>query len=142
MPVISLKVGSCAPAGFIRNKQAIQGNSKRISADADQIFEVLNKRLAGAHILREAALTTFSDAPSFDAAKRRFARVKELGNLSEEEVRRLVNAYNSNSQISGCWALSGDTFVDYLNKNSSVKCERGRNKIRIKKESDEEDFPF
>lgn len=116
VPVISLKVSNVDPAGFIRNRQAIKGNSARMVDCALTVSQTIIKRLGNSQSIRRAILARFTNAPNFASAGEFFADVEGLQILTEAEVDQLVLAFNQNDQIRNCFALTDNQrFLKFIN---------------------------
>lgn len=138
VPVISLKLGTKDPVGFIRNRQAIKGTPSRMDWNAGEVFEILAKRLPDSSTIRTGVLRYFMKAPSFAEAEMRFEPVSRLQNITEDEITALVEAFNDNAQLWGCWALrKDDRFLALIGANSSRTFT-----IVDRKIVEEEEFPF
>lgn len=130
IPVISIKFETIDPVGFIRNRQAIKSSPKKMSENARKVFETVEKRLGGSIVYRTSMLSRFIKAISFAEAEAAFEPVSRMQNFSTEEMNELIAAFNSNSQIYGCWALTrGNRYLDFLNQHSAQKLAIRDNKI-------------
>ena len=121
IPIISIKVGRQDPAGFIRNRQAIHGTIHNIGFVALQARNTLKKRLLRSARYRECTLYRFMDARSFKEAGDAFEDVKSLSNITDREIEKLVQSFNSNNQLNQCYRLiEDDRFLDWVNQAGSV----------------------
>lgn len=145
IPVISIKLGQVDPVGFIRNRQAIKGHPDRMQDNATKIWSTLEKRLAGTTILRSSIITRFANSRSFAAASNAFDVIKRLGSFTEDEIEKLVGAFNSNGQISGCYALTtSGQFLNLMNQHATKKYVQRDGQIFVQKRRMEpdDDLPF
>ncbi len=146
IPIVSVKLQSRDPIGFIKDRQAIRGSITDVAAIVQLVFETVKKRLAHSGIWREIVITRFCNAVSFSDAKDAAFEVYGIGDLHPNEVKRVVEAYNQNSQLNGCWNLnSGSTFVSFVNKYSATKYQLENGKLISMKEHDsslDEEIPF
>ena len=107
VPVVSVHLGK-APYGFIGKFQAILGGDKTPSAIADKLAEAFFKSNGVNEELRtNAYLGRLSHAGSFDTANGLFTHLSEFENLSLEQEQRLVDIFNTNSQVRGSWKFRG-----------------------------------
>ena len=107
VPVISVHLGK-APYGFIGKFQAILGGNKTPSAISDELAKAFFKSNGVNEELRiNAYLGIISDAGSFDTANGLFTHLSEFENLSPEQEQRLVDIFNTNSQVRGSWKSRG-----------------------------------
>lgn len=146
VPVISMKIGAKDPFGFIRNRQAISADPANISYNAEMIVDVVRKRMPKSDIIRKAMIETFCNSGSFSAAKTNFDRIASLSDLSTTEVEKLIESYNSNSQINGSWALNSGKVLSFVNAATKDAYLTSNGKIipkkRSKKKSDDDEIPF
>lgn len=106
VPVISVHLG-VKPHGFIEEKQAFRGNGKAPSQLADEVAESFFKNNSLGEMRINAYLWRLRRAGSFDAARALFPLLRQFASLSPEQERRLVDIFNTNSQVGGCF-----TFID------------------------------
>ena len=78
IPIVSIKVEGKDPAGFIRNRQAINGTLDNAASNAAQANKTLKKRLSPLPRYRKLALRRFMNANSYDEAASAFEDVKLL----------------------------------------------------------------
>lgn len=130
IPVLSLKVGSKDPIGFVRNKQAIKANLSDISSCASLINDTLKKRFVNNPTYRQNTINRLGTAPSYIDAADAFEEVKKLGVLTFKEVQALVEFFNSNSQLNGCFKLNNGSFVKHLNEQTEAEYTMDRGRIR------------
>ena len=143
VPIISIKLGEQDPAGFINHRQAIRGSIDNPKYNASKIRETLRKRLLSSPRYREVALGRFMKANSFKTAENTFDDLASLNDLSSEELSNLVDAYNANNQLHGCWHLSkGNRFLNFVNRFSEEKYTVKKNRIVVSEQSLDEDIPF
>ncbi len=120
VPIVSIKLGTKDPVGFISKKQAIKGHPDNVAENAVKIWETIEKRLGEKPIFNQALINRFVTADTFRRAKDRFNLIAKRTNLKEDEVEVLVEAYNTNDQISGSYGLrDGNWFLNVINLNSS-----------------------
>ena len=116
VPVISIKIGQNDPAGFIRHKQAIRGDSRNTNANAKKIHETLQKKAPELPRYRAWLIDKFVKAGSFHAACTAFEHLEKITDIQGEEILQLVDAFNSNNQLHYCFALTEDNqFLDWVN---------------------------
>lgn len=140
VPVMSIKIEGTDPVGFVRNRQAIKGSPDKMSENAANVFGIVEKRLESSVIFRSTMLTRFMDAGSFAQAEAAFLPVSRMQDFSGEEIERLIDAYNTNSQLSDCWALTRrNRYLNFLNEHSSSKLVLRNSKIMIAKD---DEIPF
>ncbi|MEM6899419.1 MAG: toll/interleukin-1 receptor domain-containing protein [Pseudomonadota bacterium] len=145
VPVISIKLGRVDPIGFIRNRQAIKGHSSDMRQNAQNIWTTLEKRMAGQSALRNAVLWRFIRSNSFAAASERFKAIQKLGKLTQEEVDKLILAFNNNNQISGCYDLTtSGKFLQLINSMTKqpYAVKKGKLEIDFQDGDLDEEIPF
>lgn len=121
-PIVSLKLQSQDPIGFIKDRQAIRGDITKPEQAAIPVFETIKKRLQNSAHWRSLVISRFCGSISFEDAKRTSLELYEIVDLSSSEVDQIVKAFNTNSQLNGCWQLNrGTKLVDFLSKYTSSK---------------------
>ncbi|HRK02279.1 MAG TPA: toll/interleukin-1 receptor domain-containing protein, partial [Oligoflexia bacterium] len=101
IPVIGIQLG-CVPYGLLGKSQALGGCTlSRPEEMAAAIFGVLYRRLPDKSRLFDAALTAYSASTTWhDSAWKVQNLFTRFESLSEEQVNRLMAAYNTNVQNS------------------------------------------
>ena len=133
VPVISIKFGQNDPAGFIRHKQAIRGNLQNAKANAQKVYETLQKKVPQLPRYRKWLVDEFVNAGSFNAAGRAFELLKDITDIQREEVLLLVDAFNSNNQLHFCFAITDkNQFLDWVNELGFNSFEMHEHKIRAR----------
>ena len=116
VPVITIKIGQKDPAGFIRHKQAIRGDSQNANVNAKKVYETLQKKVTELPRYRAWLIDKFVNAHSFHAASAAFEHLKKITDIQGEEALQLVSAFNSNEQLHRCFALTDDSkFLEWVN---------------------------
>ncbi len=143
IPIVSIKVSTKDPVGFINKRQAINGKSDSQQENAKKIWATIEKRLSGKPIFNKAIIQRFINSNSFKEAKERFFSVAKLGSLTEDQIASLVDAFNTNDQISGSYGLKdGNWFLKILNQSSSKTHAISNNKVVIVPPKTEDEIPF
>lgn len=143
IPIVSIKVSTKDPVGFINKRQAINGKPDSQEENAKKIWATIEKRLSGKPIFKKSIIQRFINSNSFREAKERFSSVAKLGNLTEDQVASLVDAFNTNDQISGSYGLKdGNWFLNILNQSSSKTHVISDNKVVIPSPKIEDEIPF
>lgn len=106
VPVISVRLGT-DPYGFIGKYQAILGGSKTPNELADEVARTFYKNSDLGDVRIDHYLGKLNRAGSFDTANGLFARLREFEYLSPEQERRLVEIFNTNSQVTGSFRFRG-----------------------------------
>lgn len=87
------------PYGFIKKYQGLQGLNRSMEDIAAEIFGILrHNKLTQGH-LTEAIVSRFEDSWSFDEAKKNTALLEEVTYLSENQIKRVKAALETNRQI-------------------------------------------
>ena len=143
VPVISIKIEKQDPVGFIRNRQAITGNIDDAESNAARVLMTLKKRLSHSPRYREWVLGRFVSANSFTEAAAAFQEVESLRDVTKGEIARLVDAFNSNSQLHRCFKLTEqDRFLDWINKFNFFSYAIKHSKIVISQHALDDEMPF
>lgn len=100
IPILSLKLQSTDPKGFVSGEQALKGNFERPSDSAPKIYRILEKKLNDKKRLQSALITAFIESPSWDDTRNQFDRLnKVVESLSEKEVERIIDGFKKNDQL-------------------------------------------
>tara|TARA_R110001599_G_scaffold301338_1_gene506939 strand:+ start:1743 stop:2831 length:1089 start_codon:yes stop_codon:yes gene_type:complete len=143
IPVISLKLGSRDPTGFIRNRQAIKGGLGSVVLSAEAVAATIEKRLGPSSSVRSAFLGRFINAMSFRVAADLFEKIRKRNEWSEEDIEKMVLAFNSNNQLKHCFALTQDSqFLDFINANSSKSRVQRGDEIKLSSKPSDSEIPF
>lgn len=136
VPIVSIKMGTQDPIGFISKRQAINGMGKDLSVNALQIKSTLRKKLRNSPRYRKYALSRFNNAGSFDEAGEAFEDIKPLPTITNQTIESLIKSFNSNSQLNDCYKLTDNhNFLNWLNEISSTEYVIKREKIVEKPKS-------
>lgn len=146
--VISLKLGKIDPQGFISNEQAQKGEGLTVYQQAEKIVDILISSKIGIEGIKQAFIERFEGSASFRGAEENFSNLQKFQQFSEEEIDRLVRAFNENGQN---YLASGlgirNQFLNFINSVSSRDFERitpeeEENYSKIKVKTVEDDLPF
>ena len=123
LKIVPVKIGQ-TPYGFVAKTQAIQGKDRDLESIADDILAGLMKhsRAPIRTNLKDAYVESLGDRTSFEDCNRWMRMFTHIRTLSEEQIDRLVEVYNANSQANGARALYG--LDDEINKLSRRKFRR------------------
>ena len=109
VPILSLKLEGSDPTGFIGGEQALRGTLDHPANSALQIYELLRERLNNGDRLQSALIASFVESPDFNRTKKRFDQLnKVVNNLSEGEVKRIIDGFRENKQLYSCWYLTNE----------------------------------
>ena len=122
VPIISIKMGTPDPIGFIWKRQAINGVGKNESENALQVKSTLRKRLCNSRRFRDCTLSRFENAGTYQEAGEAFEDIQMLPTMTKQTIESLIESFNSNSQLNGCYKLTDNlNFLNWLNKISSAR---------------------
>lgn len=141
IPVVSLKMQAQDPVGFIRNRQAAKVVRGDVRATAKSVFSTLTKRLSGNANLRTAIVSRFKSAYSYDNAREMFDYLLDIQSLTHEEIADLVEAYNTNNQLSGSFAVNAG-MLDFANSRSNIDYKLTSDGKIIPASQLDDDIPF
>lgn len=100
IPIISLKLGTIDPPGFISHVQALRGKIDQPLKSADDLFPLIGKALHLEERLHDVLVASFADSPSFNESKARFIRLaKTVKNLTDAHVEQITKAFRDNDQL-------------------------------------------
>lgn len=144
VPIISIKAEKLDPMGFIRNRQAVNGDINSATSNARQVNKTIRKRLSSRSTrYRESKLHRFMNANSFDEAGYAFEDIKSLPDLTSEEIEMLVEAFNSNNQLYECFQLTDhESFFKWVNGTGTIEYFVENGKIVTRGELLDDEIPF
>jgi hypothetical protein len=106
-PIVSLKLGSKDPPGFISEVQAARGHANRPIEAAKLLFPLIGEALGQKQRLQEVMVTNFVASPSFIEAKARFDLLDEqTEKLTDKQVAEIVAGFRANDQLQGAGYLT------------------------------------
>lgn len=105
--VLPVRLGK-NPYGFIGKYQAFQGERKKSSSIAKQIFELLLSNSSTKKRMTRALVQRFANAECFDQANTLVRYIEEIQQLPEDMIEVLEDAPNNNSQVRGANAVKRD----------------------------------
>ncbi len=114
VPFISIRSGA-DPKGFIQPIQAFSPQSDNYAKDICLLW-IDNPKMI------DSLVQSLSKSTSFAESERLFEFMKNIKKMTDEQLDILVNAFNENDQLNGCFKLNGESgcgLVPYLNKWSS-----------------------
>ncbi|WP_051185895.1 toll/interleukin-1 receptor domain-containing protein [Magnetospirillum fulvum] len=145
VPVISLKMATEDPKGFIGDVQAVKGRLSDPDYTAAEVYKVLAERLGNRERLQGALLTAFVAAPDFTEAKNRFDRMAGVvGRLSDDELRQIIEGFRGNDQLHNAVYLTSkyERLRHFLERATGKKFRVEGRKISQLFETDEDLIPF
>lgn len=104
LPVFSVRYGQ-DPYGFIGRLQAFNGNRKKASDLARELFDVLRAHKQTQRRMASVLIALFEASGSFATAKERLSYLEELETWDPSFSKRLKTAVDANSQVSGAWGV-------------------------------------
>ena len=119
--IIKVKVTPTSdPKGFLSSRQAMRWNESEVHENARNIWTEVKKYLKGQTSLSSAVITRFENSPSYRTAESRFEDLQEVLAPTDNQIERIVRAYNLNSQISEAHGINFDeALLKYVNRHSS-----------------------
>ena len=111
VPIVPVRMGK-DPHGFMGKYQAIttSDNSHQIS---NAIFEYVLEDFENKSKVADAYIVATSKAESFYEANTLSEWLPNFNSLTSEQVDRLVEAFNSNNQVSGSFGFNGEQPTTY-----------------------------
>ena len=131
IPILSLKLEETDPEGFTGSEQALKGNLENPTASVPKIYELLWEKLANRSRLRSALITVFIRSLEWDKTKIWFDYLdKFVDSLSQEEVNHIIDGFEKNSQLHGCYYLTKNgRMINFLEKTTGREYVIKRRKI-------------
>jgi len=88
-------------------------------------------------------MAKFIKSSTYAEAKAAFEPVSRMEDFSAEELDALIQAFNTNSQIHGCWALTGgNRYLNFLNRHSPDRLVVQGNQISKHATEPDDEIPF
>jgi hypothetical protein len=88
------------PYGFLAKTQGLRGELTIRAALASEIVDILLRRPRTADAMREGLVVALESSTSYADSKAVTAKLKVAGSFNDDQVRRLIAAINTNSQVS------------------------------------------
>ena len=124
VPIISIKMGTQDPIGFIWKRQAIYGADKNESENALQVKSTLRKRLCNSRRFRGCTLSRFENAGTYQEAGEAFEDIQMLPTMTKQTIESLIESFHANSQLNQCHKLTkNNNFLNWLNQIRSARYE-------------------
>jgi pentatricopeptide repeat protein len=118
IPVVSLKLESKDPPGFISERQALRGSLDRPAASAGELFILLADAIGRRDRIQAALVKAFVESGNFDEARDRFDTMKRfVEKLTDAELSIIIDGYYRNDQLYRSIYLDNqyDRLVKFLN---------------------------
>lgn len=145
-PIISAQLEKLVPPGFISNNQAVKGRLDQIGELSRKLAPVIYKAIGDQDRLVDALIGQLALSPSFHDTSSRFKTLEEhTKSLTDAQIEKLVEAFNTNSQISNCYyvAKKSTKYVDFLNKHTGHQYVVIMEELmRLSIPEDDDDLPF
>jgi hypothetical protein len=131
VPLIAVRLGM-DPYGLMGKKQGVGGCSwSDPNAIAVKVFQLLHKRLSEKSRLFESALAAYARSESFaDSAWKAKNLLSVFEKLGDEQVQRLVEAYQTNSQNASSYG-GRDLLKPLLEKWTGQKWTIYKNRLKL-----------
>lgn len=144
IPIIPLKLQTKNPHGFIAKIQAVSGAINNIEEAVTTIRKTIVEKIDRDGRLKAAAIESFANSKSYDDARDRFIILKEYKKFNEDEISRIIEAYNFNSQLYGAIYLDNRNrrFLNFLEEVSGRKYYIVDAEVKIAQTEMANDIPF
>ena len=132
VPIIPLKIASKNPGGFMSIYQALSVKVDNPRLLTKKIFSLISQKFDKKNLVRKAAIAAFINSTNFFDSNEAFTRVQAFVDFTDIELESLVNGFNSNDQLYGCYLINGKhQFFKFINSNSIKKYEMLGSKINL-----------
>lgn len=145
VPIISLKLQSEAPQGFIDDIQAITSSLDSPKNSLDQIYRTLKNKLGKEERIRKSIVQTFIKSPNFNETQTRFGRLQSLETITDVDIQQIIEGYSQNNQLYECLYLHNEKnqrLIDFLKNRTGKDYQRNGKHIKLIKNTDNEEIPF
>lgn len=149
--IIPIRIGA-DPYGFIGKYQAIshkkEFDSEQLSIDVCKTL-MLNKITHD--LMNTAYINAVRNSKDYNTSLKMGVLLPFLKNLTNNQIENIIEAYNENRDVNGCWAFNGDRpyrygqgLLHYLNEMTSNKYHKPRREILLNDSTDKNDMeiPF
>lgn len=100
IPIISLKLETRDPPGFVSHEQALRGSLDDPAKSASQLFRMIADVVGAEDRLTDALIASFVVSDNFYETKDRFERMKAVvRKLSFRQVMTIVDGFSKNDQL-------------------------------------------
>ena len=143
IPVISLKLESRDPPGFISAVQALKGKLVNPTGSVPALYSLIASAIGDDVRLKQGLVTAFLKSGSYRDMEARFNQMtKVVDSLSPELAERVVEGYSSNNQIHGAdfMCKHPERITGFLKRTTGN--EYTVNGIKIEPAFGEDDIPF
>ncbi|MDO8270433.1 MAG: toll/interleukin-1 receptor domain-containing protein [Gammaproteobacteria bacterium] len=126
IPVVSLKLQSDDPTGFIGERQALKGKLEDVVSSIPELYKLLAENLGHQSRLQSGLITAFVSSRSYPETQQRFDRMKKVvKKLSDADLSVVVDGFRSNDQLHQCIYLTSKyerlkTFLELVTGNKCV----------------------
>lgn len=107
VPIFSIMFGH-APHGFIGRYQALSGGTRPIGEVADDLVRLFLNNPATAGRMAEGLVTLFEQSNTWDEAKSRVKRLREIQTWTQPLLERITAATQKNDQIRNAFGVVSD----------------------------------
>ena len=145
IPIVSLKVQGRDPEGFIGRQQALKCRLDNVGAAVPEIFNLLSKRIGNSQRVQNSLIQAFLLSPNFQETNKRFDRMrKAVSELSDFEIKKIVNGFQSNDQLHKAFCLRDEAtgLCDFLNSVTGKTFVMRGTTIASIEDNFEDDIPF
>lgn len=132
VPIIPLKISSKNPCGFMSVYQALKGQVDKPEQLADGIFNLISQKFDKDSLVKKATIAAFINSTNFLNTKSIFKRLQAFKGFTDAELEDLVNGFNTNNQIHGCYLINcRKQFFKFIESSSAKKYQVIENRINL-----------
>jgi hypothetical protein len=100
VPIVSFKLETQDPPGFIGHAQALRGSFETLAASAENLVPLLWKALGRQERFQAALVASFVDSPNWTETTSRFDRMDNIvKKLSDTELKAIIEGFRRNDQL-------------------------------------------
>lgn len=143
-PIISFKLETKDPPGFIGAEQALRGTLKHVKSSVDAILDLISNKVGQGERIKKATLEAFSQSKSFADAELKFDRmVSVVKKINDDELDFIVRSFNANTQLNSAYYLTrGNRFINYLARASGKNFAISNGELAKLAPPDLDEIPF
>ena len=140
VPILSVKVGTIDPRGFLSSQQALDGTLKSVPDLASAIFSALQSEVRLKSRMKQISIDAFVTSNCYNNTIASLRRLREaVDHLSDAELDLIIKGYAKNDQLHGCEGIRthGNSLKRFLEAVTDKRFDfRNTEIVEIRKSND------
>jgi hypothetical protein len=124
VPVVSLKLESRDPPGFVSHEQALRGSLSNPASSAQAVQKLIAEKLGRTERIQTALIEAFLASPDWNEARDRFERMSAaIDRLNDANLNRILEGFSKNDQLYRASYLvnSSNRLVRFLERTTNKR---------------------